>query len=135
MKNAHCNIPDSITDIFMSCLFKKPKENMQTFTFESLKLVDFAMFPIKRDLNDYHLFNLVKINILSVNQCLRKQIHVFMSLLGFYVCDVCCGGSPRVHAVSELSIESKFSCLNWLSLEPFNVPGHWSLKLVLNTLV
>lgn len=44
-------------------------------------------------------------------------------------------GSSWVHAVSEVCAELKFSSLNWLSLEPFSVPGHQSLKSVLNTLV
>ena len=48
------------------------------------------------------------------------------------VCVCVCKG---VRTVSEVSMELKFSGLNWLSLEPFSAAGHQSLKPVLNTRV
>lgn len=44
-------------------------------------------------------------------------------------------GSSWVRAASDANTELKFSSINWLSLEPLSVPGHRSLKLVLNTQV
>lgn len=42
-------------------------------------------------------------------------------------------GTGRSSWVRAVSMELKFSNLNWLSLEPFSVPGHQRLKPVLNT--
>lgn len=73
------------------------------------------------------------VNILSV-RCFRSKLKFLaLSLSTCEMCDVCSAGSGSwVHTVN---MELKFSSLNWLSLEPFNVPGHRSPKPVLNTLV
>lgn len=42
-------------------------------------------------------------------------------------------GASSSSWLRAVSMELKFSNLNWLSLEPFSVPGHQRLKPVLNT--